>query len=592
MAKDKKENYLTLVKKSLRSAFWGVFFFTSVTNIIMLMMPIYSLQVYDRVMSSGSLETLGALTLIAVFLFTLYGIFNAVRENMLVRVSGWLDKTIGEKLFKTSVNHASMTGERLNSQFFQEASAVKNFITNPSIFSLLDIPWSFVFLFVIYLISPEICLLVVGVTIILFILTYIKEVKTKPEIKETNEIHQANMRRADEYIRFSETVDSMGMLPATYSVWEKDNNLVVDRNMKTASITTTIGSISKAIRVILQILITTVGVYLALEGKLTFGGIIACSTLAGKAIQPFDAMMGVWGSFSNMRDSFRRLYQFFDVANERPETMAVGRPAGEIEVDKLVFARSNGMMPVPVIKGISMKIEPGDVVGIIGPSASGKSTLMKLMLGIYKPYQGAVRLDGGDISKRGREDLGRYLGYVPQTIDLLRGTVKQNICRFDENARDEDVVQAAQKAGCHELVLSLPDGYNTIVGEGKMELSGGQRQRVALARAFYGDPQIIMLDEPNSNLDEVGERMLLNAILTAKKSGATIVMITHKPSIVNITNKIAVIKDGQLAEFGGTAEIMGKYAKSSANMKSYTNIIDEARKTDTPVKIEDTSGVS
>lgn len=589
MAKEKKENYLKLVKKSLRSAFWGVFLFTSVTNIIMLMVPIYSLQVFDRVMSSGSLETLTALTLIAVFLLGLYGIFNAIRESMLIRVSGWLDRTIGEKLFKISINHASMTGERLNSQFFQEASAVRNFITNPTIFSLLDIPWSFVFLFVIYLISPEICIMVSLVTIFLFILTYIKEVRTKPEIKETNEIHQANMRRADEYIRFSETVDSMGMLPATYGVWQKDNDLVVDRTMKTASIATTVGSITKAIRVILQICITGLGVYLALEKKMTFGGIIACSTLAGKAIQPFDALMGVWGSFSNMRDSFRRLRDFFDVANERPAAMAVGRPKGDIEVDKLVFARSNGMMPVPVIKGVSMKIDSGDVVGIIGPSASGKSTLMKLMLGIYKPYQGSVRLDGGDISKRSREDLGKYIGYVPQTIDLLRGTVKQNICRFDEDASDENVVEAAQKAGCHELVLGLPEGYNTIVGEGKMELSGGQRQRVALARAFYGNPQIIMLDEPNSNLDEVGERMLLNSILTAKKAGATIIMVTHKPSIVNITNKIAVIKDGQLADFGPTAEIMGKYAKSSANMKSYTNIIDEARKTDPGAKPEDVS---
>ncbi|MDX1949044.1 MAG: type I secretion system permease/ATPase [Rickettsiales bacterium] len=577
MALIKKENYLKTMRKSIRSVIWAIFIFSSVTNIVMLMMPIYSLQVFDRVMSSGSLESLVALTAIAFFLFALYGVFNGIREVIMLKVSGWIDRTIGEKLFKLSINHASMTGEKLTVQFFQEATQVRNFLTSQAIFSIFDVPWSFVFLFVIWVISPKIFLLVAGVTVILFFLTFLKEVKTKPTIKETNEIHHANMRRADEYIRYAETIDSMGMLPYTYEIWKNDNDLVVDRNMASAKFTAIIGSISKALRTIMQVSITGLGVYLALQKEMTFGGIIACSTLAGKAVQPFDALMGMWGSFANVRDSFKRLSQFFDVAQERPENMNVGKPKGDIEVDKLVFAKQGGLMPIPILKGLSFKIDAGDVVGIIGPSASGKSTLVKLIAGIYKPYQGFVRLDGGDIFQRSRQDVGKYIGYLPQTIDLLRGSVKQNISRFDVDAKDDDVVQAAMKAGVHELVLSLPEQYNTILGDGKIELSGGQRQRIALARAFYGDPSLIILDEPNSNLDEVGERMLLNAILTAKKEGRTIIMITHKPAIVNITNKVVVIKDGQLADFGSTEEIMGKYAKNSANMKSYTDIINKAK---------------
>jgi ABC-type protease/lipase transport system fused ATPase/permease subunit len=216
---------------------------------------------------------------------------------------------------------------------------------------------------------------------------------------------------------------------------------------------------------------------------------------------------------------------------------------------------------VPIIKGLDIKIDAGDVIGVIGPSGSGKSTLIKLLSGIYKPSMGIVRVDGGDIFHRNREDIGRYIGYLPQSIDLLRGTVKENISRFDPDAKDEDVVTAAKKTGVHELILGLPEGYNTVIGEGNVELSGGQKQRVGLARAFYGDPSMIFLDEPNANLDEVGEAMLIRSILIAKQEGRTIMMISHKPSIVNVVSKIIVIKDGQLLDYGTREEIMNKYTR-------------------------------
>lgn len=573
----KKENYLITLKKALRAAAFYIFLFSASINIIMLILPIYSLQVFDRVMSSGSIETLVSLTIIAAFLFVMFGIFNGIREVILIKISGWLDKKIGSKIFKLSINHSSVTGDKLGSSFFSDAQTVRQFVTSPTIFSIFDLPWSFLFIFVIYLISPQISLLVSGGAAILFALTFFREFKNKADIKETNEINQDNMRRVDEYVRYSETIEAMGMLPQAYNIWAENQQMVIERTHHTSVFSSLLNSFAKSLRMMLQISIIGLGTYLALQKQMTFGGIIACSILSGRALAPFEAIMSIWGSLSNVRDAYQRLDGFFDQAIERPETINLQKPTGLIELEKVVFVKQAGMMPVPIIKGVDLKIEAGDVVGIIGPSASGKSTLIKLVAGIYKPFQGVVKIDGGDAFQRNRDDIGKYIGYLPQSIDLLKGSIAQNISRFDPDATDEDIIKAAKTCGVHDLVLSFSEGYGTIIGGGAVELSGGQKQRVALARAFYGEPEIIILDEPNANLDEVGERMLLNAIIAAKKAGKTLIMISHKPAIINITDKIAVIRDGALMDYGSTKEIMSKYARNSGKMKSYNKAVDEAR---------------
>lgn len=575
----KTDNYLLTLKKSLKAAGFYIFLFSASINIIMLILPIYSLQVFDRVMSSGSVETLLSLTILAAFLFFMFGIFNGIRELILIKISGWLDKKIGGKIFKLSINHSSITGDKLGASFFNDAQTVRQFVTSPTIFSLFDIPWSFLFIFVIFLISPQISLLVSGGAAILFALTFIREMRNKSDIKETNEINQENLKRADEYIRYSETLEAMGMLPQAYAIWEENQQKVIDRTRHTSTFSSLLNSFAKSLRMMLQISIIGLGTYLALQKEMTFGGIIACSILAGRALAPFEAIMSIWGSLGSVKDSYERLGGFFDQAMERPETIDLERPSGQIELEKVVFVKQAGMMPIPIIKGVELTIESGDVIGVIGPSASGKSTLIKLIAGIYKPFQGVVKIDGGDAFQRKREDIGQYIGYLPQSIDLLKGTIAQNISRFDPEAKSEDIITAAKTCGVHDLVLSFPDGYETEIGGGAVELSGGQKQRVALARAFYGDPQIIILDEPNANLDEIGERMLLNAIIAAKKAGKTLIMISHKPAMINITDKIIVIKDGSLMDFGTTKEIMGKYARNSGKMKSYNNAVKTARTT-------------
>lgn len=573
------QNFAEVIKDSLKTAFFHLFIFSAATNMLMLISPIYSLQVFDRVMSSGSVETLLALSMIAAFLFIMYGIFNMVREQILIKLSSWIDKKVSEKVFRLSINHSGLTGEKIGIQFFNDAQTVKNFVTSPTVFSVFDLPWSFVFIFVIALISPQIAILVTVSSLMLFILTYIKEFRNKKLIKETSELNSANMKRADEYVRMSETVDAMGMLKNVYALWEKDNNSIKERVEDTSGFSSKLNAFSKSLRMLVQTTITGYGVYLALSNEMTFGGIIACSTLAGRAMAPFDAIMSVWSNISSVRDSYNRIYAFFGNAKERPETMNLEKPLGNIQLEKAVFAKP-GPMPgtvIPIIKGVDIDIKAGDVVGIIGPSAAGKSTLVKMIAGIYKPYSGVVKLDGGDIFQRNREDVGKYTGYLAQTIDLMRGTIRDNICRFDPEAKDEDIIIAAKKTGVHDLVLSFGEGYNTVIGDGKVELSGGQRQRVALARAFYGDPRIIILDEPNANLDDIGERMLLQAIMTAKKEGRTLIMISHKPAIINITDKLIVIKDGALIDYGLTKDIMSKFARTSTQQAALNNTLNEIR---------------
>lgn len=555
--KDKIE-FLRVLKESLRKSVYYLFLFSSVINFLLLVLPLYSLQVFDRVLSSGSIPTLTALSLITIFCFILFSIFNSVREYILIKISGWLDNKLNNKVLKLSINHSSVTGQRLNSQFLMEASNVKNFITSPQIFALFDLPWSFIFIFIIFLVSPQIGILVTVGAIILFCLTYYKEKKTKPTVKETNKLNSENMRMIDEFIRHSEVIEAMGMFETIKKIWQSEHELVMERSKENSFLASKLNSISKMLRMTLQIGIIGYGTYLALGKDMTFGGIIACSIIAGKALAPLDSIMALWSSFANFRDSYDNLENFLNNSFERPSSMNLGRPKGNIVAEKVVFLKPGSQ--AAIIKNVDLNINAGDVVGIIGPSGGGKSTLMKLLAGIYKPTSGIVRIDGADVFMMNREDIGKYIGYLPQTIDLLRGSIKQNIARFDINAKNEDVISAAKKTGVHELILSFPNGYDTIINDGKIELSGGQKQRVALARAFYGDPQLIFLDEPNANLDEVGERMLLQAITIAKNEGRTLIMISHKPSIVNITTKIIVIKDGALTDFGNKDEIMGKYA--------------------------------
>ncbi len=585
--KDERADFLVILKESLRKAVFYILIFSSAINILMLMLPIYSLQVFDRVLSSGSIPTLTALSTLALFCFALYSVFNSVREYILIKISAWLDGKLNERVFKLSVNHSSISGQKMNSQFMMEAATVKNFVTSPQIFAIFDIPWSFVFIFVIFLISPEVALLVTIGALVLFGLTYYKEFKTKPQIKETNDINSRNMKRGDEFIRNAEVIEAMGMYNNTFKLWSDEHNMIQERMRNTAYLSSRLNSISKFLRMTLQIAIIGLGTYLALNKQMTFGGIIACSILAGKALQPFDAIMGIWSSFGNFRDSYTKLRGFLGSANERPESTNLGKPRGAIECEKIIFLKPGLMPPVPIIKNLDLKVEAGDVIGLIGPSGSGKSTLMKLLAGIYKPAMGVVRVDGGDVFHRNRDDIGKFIGYLPQSIDLLRGTIKENICRFDPNVKDEDVVNAAKNTGVHELILSMPEAYDTVIGEGNVELSGGQKQRIGLARAFYGDPSIILLDEPNANLDGMGEQQLLKAIITAKNEGRTLIMISHKPSIVNITNKIVVIRDGAVMDYGAKDEVMAKYASGGQQAANQANINRaEENKKRSAVKIE------
>jgi PrtD family type I secretion system ABC transporter len=557
--KDIELNYVDVLTRALKGAGWFLFIFSAALNLAMLMLPIYTMEVFDRVVGSNSIETLVALTIISIFIFIVYGLFTYVREQTLIKLTAWLDNKVSEKIIKLTINHTSVTGQKIGTQYMHDMNTLKQFVGSPGLLSAFDLPWSLVFMFMVFLISWEIGVFVLFGVSFLFILTFYREKVNKDRVPMTNLISIGNSKRAEEYIRNAETVDSMGMLNNLYSLWKINNDEVIFRQEETNRFSSKLNSISKSFRMIMQIAIMGMGTYLAMSNQMLFGGIIACSILAGRAMAPFDTIMGVWGSYANVRDAYGRLKEFFDIGYERAKTINLDKPSGNLRIEGLTFVRGDR----EILKDINLEINKGDVVSIIGPSASGKSTLVKLLLGVYKSSSGTVWLDEADVFKWTREDVGRHIGYLPQTIDLFPGTVKDNISRFEPDASDDAILKAAKITGVHDVVLKLPDSYETYIGDGRVELSGGQRQRVALARAFYNDPSLIVLDEPNSNLDEVGEINLIKAILTAKQMGKTVIMISHKPSIVNITDKIIVINDGKISDFGNTQEVIGKYVRKA-----------------------------
>jgi ATP-binding cassette subfamily C exporter for protease/lipase len=557
---DVEMNYLDVMNHALRGAVWYLFLFSAALNLAMLMLPIYTMEVFDRVVGSNSIETLVALTIIAMFVFIIYGFFSYIREYTLIKLNAWLDSKVSEKIIKLTINHTSVTGQKLGGQFIHDMNTLKQFIASPGLLSFLDLPWSLVFMLMVFMISWEIGIFVLIGVSVLFFLTFYREKMNKERMSITGMIAVGNNRRAEEYIRNAETVDSMGMLDNLFNLWKHNNDEVIFRQNTTSVFASKLNSFSKSLRMIMQVCIMGMGTYLALHNQILFGGIIACSILAGRAMAPFDTIMGVWSSYGHVQEAYGRLKEFFEQGVERPKTLNLDKPEGNIKIENLTFRRGDQ----DILKDINLEINKGDVISIIGPSASGKSTLAKLILGIYKPSSGNVWVDGADIFKWTREDVGRHIGYLPQTIDLFPGTVKENISRFEPDATDESILKASRITGVHEVILKLPDSYETFIGDGKVELSGGQRQRVALARAFFNDPNIIVLDEPNSNLDEVGENNLIRAILAAKQAGRTVIMVCHKPSIVNVTDKIVVISEGKIADYGSTQEVIGKYVRRSA----------------------------
>lgn len=565
----KNNNPLRQALSSCRGSFMIVGLFSMCINLLMLVPAIYMLQVYDRVVASGSESTLLMITLIMVLLMVAMGSFEWVRSRMLVRVSSRLDMLLNQRVFDISFKQALYSGGAMNgAQPIQDLTGLRQFMTGNALFAFFDAPWIPLYLFVMFAFHPWYGWMGVASAIVLVILALINEYMTSKKLKEANQEMSASSTAVRQNLTNAEVIESMGMLDNLRERWLKKQYNVLAWQTVASDRAGTITSISKTIRILVQSLILGIGAYLAINNEITPGLMIAGSILLGRALAPIDQMIGAWKGFVGARGQYQRLSDILSKVPEDDEKMSLPAPQGAISFEAAVIAPPGSRKPA--IKGVTFSAFAGDVVGILGPSGAGKSTLARGLLGIWGANNGHIRLDGADIFSWDRAELGPHIGYLPQDIELFEGSVSENIARFG-NVDAEKVVAAAKAAGVHELILSFGDGYDTIIGTQGGGLSGGQRQRIGLARALYGDPVLIVLDEPNSNLDDVGEKALMVVLQGLKQRKASVFIITHRPSVLAAVDKLLLLNDGAMQAYGPRDEVLA-HLQQKANPKPATPV--------------------
>jgi ATP-binding cassette subfamily B protein len=552
------QNILTGALQTAKPVFIYVGVFSFFINFLLLLMPLYSLQVLDRVLSTGSLETLFWLTVIMISAFVSAGFLQALRSFVMIRIGEWIDGSLSTSLLSISLAHAASNGTR-GTQNLRDLNTIKGFLTGNGLITFFDAPWSIIALLILFIIDAELGIITLFGCILLLGLAWLNEISMRKLLNNANEASVKNFAQVDIAMRNAEAIEAMGMTHVFAQYWQKINHKVTALQSLASYRSAIVQAMSKISRLTLQIAITGWGAYLALHNEITSGSIIAASILSGKALAPFDSAISSWKSLIEVRKSYERLSEALASMTERITGISLPAPQGFLTIDKISYNASGRAKPV--LKNVSFSLTPGDALGIIGPSAAGKSTLAKLCVGTSKPSDGVVRLDGSDVYQWNRKEFGQYVGYLPQNIELFSGTVRDNIARMNPDAPDEMILKAAQMAYAHEFIMMLPNGYNTDIGIGGVALSAGQRQRVALARAFFGTPKLVVMDEPDANLDAEGEEALALTLKNARVNNITTLVITHRRKLLNNVNKLLVLKDGEVMLFGYTQEVINNLTK-------------------------------
>lgn len=554
-----QENAIKVALKACKGSFISVGFFSFFVNALMLVPSFYMLQVYGRVVTSGSISTLVMLTLIMTLLMATMGSLEWTRSRIMVRLSTRLDVLLSRDVYRASFKRALDSGGMdASAQPLNDLTGLRQFLTGNGLFAFFDTPWLPVYIGVMFLFHPWYGWFAVGCALILLCLAVLNEKLTGKAIGDANKQNIAANLYTNKNLRNAEVIESMGMLETLMGRWGTRQRQMLLLQSQASDKGGMITSFSKTFRMLVQSLILGLGAYLAVKQEITPGLMIAGSILLGRALAPIDLMIGSWKGFIAARSQYARLNEILDQQQAEPERMSLPAPEGNILVENLIVGAPGSK--TPILKNISFAVPAGSVVGVIGPSASGKSTLARALLGVWAPQHGVVRLDGADINNWDKRELGPYVGYLPQDIELFEGSISENIARFRDVEPDK-VIRAAKTAGVHEMILQLPEGYDTVIGTGGINLSGGQRQRVGLARAIYGNPRLIILDEPNSNLDEVGERALAQAIQQLKETGATIFVITHRTSILTQLDRLLVMSNGTIGLYGPRDKVMAELNK-------------------------------
>jgi PrtD family type I secretion system ABC transporter len=546
--------------RQFRHVFFAAGSFSMACNVLMLVPAIYMLQIYDRVLASMNVTTLLMLTAIVVGLYVLLGVLEAVRAKTLIRMGNELDAKLNGRVFRATYESYLKQGNGNAQQALSDFTNVRQFTTGQGILAFFDAPWTPIYLVILFLFHWQIGVLALVGACILIVFTIINEVSTKEPLGEANRIAIRANAQAASNLRNAEVIESMGMLESIRRRWLSLHREMLGHQTLASERAAVISSTTKVLRLALQSLVLGLGAWLVIQNELTAGMMIACSILIGRALAPVEMLICSWKGFVAPRSAHQRIRELLEAFPERKEPLSLPPPQGNLQLES-VFGAPPGMLK-PVISNVSFVLPKGLILGMVGPSGSGKSTLARMIVGVWGAMSGKVRLDGADIYSWNKSELGPHVGYLPQDIELFDGTIAENIARFGE-VDPTGVVEAAKLAGVHELVLRLPNGYDTLIGQGGINLSGGQRQRVALARALYGNPVLVVLDEPNSNLDDAGEQALIEALRTLKARGVTVVLVTHRTSVLSVIDRMLVMKDGLLSLYGPRDEVLAALRNAS-----------------------------
>lgn len=550
---DNNRDLIIQIMSYLKNSFWHCLIFSSIINILSLALPIYSMQVLDRVLGSSSIETLIYLSLIVFIAILAMNFLTNVRDYAFSFIANSFEKELSAITF--SCNIKDSVKSNIGTQYLKDLLQIKSFITSPNLPFIFDVPWVVIFLLVIFYIHWILGFVILGSAIILAFMAFINQKILKSDTEKLSEMQITINRNLEILTKNSEVIVGMGMIENVNRIYSDDLLELKELENKVKNKTKSISTIVKILRYFMQMMVTFISAILIIHGKMSSGGMIAVSTLAGKVLAPFDASASIFQSLVYVKKSYQRLKNTFQniVLNKRIE---LPEPKGDIIFDNVIFIPHGSNLPI--IKGISFRVDSGQIVGIIGKSGSGKTTIARILTNIFEVTRGNVIIDSAPLKLWNESQIGRYIGYVPQDVELFQSNIKDNISRFDKEAKDEEIIKSAQMAGVHELILSLPQGYETIIGQ--TNISAGQRQRIALARALYGNPKILVLDEPNSNLDIEGENSLLKVLEKVKfNRDMTVFIVSHKPSILKITDKIMIIDNGEMKKFEDSSKIINEF---------------------------------
>lgn len=554
---------LRTVVKASRGVFFSTFFFSCLVNILMLTGPLFMLQIYDRVLGSGSVPTLIALSVIVFFLYAYYGFLEYIRARLLVRVGRRVEETLRGRVFDAV---AALSLQRANSggsQPVNDLGTVRQYLAGPGPLALLDMPWVPIYMFVVFMLHWVLGVASLFAAATILIIAILTEYTTRDPLQKATAQSSKAALMTEEARRNTEALHSLGMRSAIRTRWEAVQQSALDDQTRANDAGGGLSAASRVVRLMVQSGMLALGAYLAILGQISPGTIIAGSIIMSRALAPIEQAVASWQQFLGARKAYERLQKTLSAVPPEREHTALPKPQGLLDVENLIVQLPG--MDKPLLQGINFRVEPGRGLGVIGPTGAGKSTLARALVGVLPLVKGTVRLDGATSDQRSVDELGRLIGYLPQDVQLFNGTAAENISRFDHNPSPEKIVAAAQMANVHDLIMRLPQGYDTPLGDNGARLSAGQRQRVALARALYGDPVILILDEPNSNLDAEGEAALVNAMKQSLQRGASAIVIAHRPSALAVIDDILVLNDGRQAALGPRDEILKKVTQRPPN---------------------------